>query len=155
MPSSSLKGRVDLMAPSTPGVLTESESAARSKQLPDDCASPRVRSNGPDHKHISRGQVGHRMPWVLINRISVESPTEADRVVEAFRHRAGKVDQQPGFLGIEVWRKEDGKEVMVSTRWRTKEDFQNWINGPAFRQAHERAKGSPGQAAGSVYEVVI
>jgi len=95
------------------------------------------------------------MAWVLVNRISVGSPVEADRIVEAFRHRAGKVDQQPGFLGIEVWRQEEGKEVMVSTRWRNKEDYHNWINGPAFREAHERAKGAPGQANGSVYEVVI
>jgi len=95
------------------------------------------------------------MTWVLVNRISVDSPADADRIVEAFRQRAGKVDQQPGLLGIEVWREEEGKEVMVSTRWRNKEDYQNWIDGPAFRQAHERARGSPGQASGSVYEVVI
>jgi len=95
------------------------------------------------------------MTWVLVNRISVDSPAEADRVVEAFRHRAGKVDQQPGFLGIEVWREEAGKEVMISTRWRAREDFQNWLTGPAFRQSHERAKGAPGQAVGSAYEIVI
>jgi len=95
------------------------------------------------------------MAWVLVNRISVDSPDEADRIVEAFRHRAGKVDQQPGFLGIEVWREEEGKEVMVSTRWRNKEDFQIWVNGPAFREAHRRAEGGPGRAAGSAYEIVI
>jgi heme-degrading monooxygenase HmoA len=95
------------------------------------------------------------MPWVLVNRISVDSPGEADRLVEAFRHRAGKVDQQPGFLGIEVWREEDGKEVMVTTRWREKEDFRAWMDGPAFRQAHARVEGGPGRAAGSAYEVVI
>jgi heme-degrading monooxygenase HmoA len=95
------------------------------------------------------------MTWVLVNRISVDSSEEADRIVEAFRHRAGKVDQQPGFLGLEVWREEDGKEVMVSTRWRNKDDFQAWVNGPAFQEAHKRAKGGPGRAAGSAYEVVI
>ena len=95
------------------------------------------------------------MTWVLVNRISVNSSDEADRIVEAFRHRAGKVDEQPGFLGFEVWREQDGREVMVSTRWRHKEDFQSWINSPAFRQAHERAEGGPGRAAGSAYEIVI
>jgi heme-degrading monooxygenase HmoA len=95
------------------------------------------------------------MTWVLVNRISVDSPDEADRVVEAFRHRAGKVDQQTGFLGLEVWREVEGKEVMVSTRWRQKEDFEAWMNGPAFRQAHQRVGGGPGRAAGSAYEVVI
>lgn len=95
------------------------------------------------------------MPWVAVNRITVESPAEADRVVEAFRHRAGKVDLQPGFQGLEVWREEEGKEVLVSTRWESKEQFLAWVNGPAFQEAHRRAQGGPGAAHGTVYEVVI
>jgi heme oxygenase (staphylobilin-producing) len=95
------------------------------------------------------------MPWVLVNRISVESPADADQVVEAFRHRAGKVDLQPGFLGIEVWREEEGKEVLVATRWARREDFEAWVNGPAFRQAHQHVAGGPGTAHGSAYEVVL
>jgi heme-degrading monooxygenase HmoA len=95
------------------------------------------------------------MPWVLVNRISVDSAADADRIVEAFRHRAGKVDQQPGFLGFELWREEEGREVVVSTRWRGKADFEAWVNSPAFRQAHEKAEGGPGRAAGSAYEVVL
>jgi len=94
------------------------------------------------------------MAWTSVNRITVESPAEADRIVEAFRHRAGKVDQQPGFLGFELWREEEGKEVMVITRWTQKEDFLTWVNGAAFRDAHRSAKGSPGEAHGAVYEVV-
>jgi heme oxygenase (staphylobilin-producing) len=95
------------------------------------------------------------MPWVLVNRITVESPADADRIVEAFRHRAGKVDLQPGFLGFELWREEGGKEVLVSTRWERKEDFEAWVEGPAFRQAHARAEGGPGTAHGTAYEVVL
>lgn len=107
------------------------------------------------HQRYLRGSGRGPVTWLLVNRISTETPADADRIVEAFRHRAGKVDQQPGFLGIEVSREEAGQEVMVMTRWRSKEDFQNWINGPAFREAHERAPGGPGRAAGSAYEVVI
>ena len=95
------------------------------------------------------------MTWILVNRISVDHPEEADRIIDSFRHRAGKVDLQPGFLGIEVWREQDGKEVIVSTRWKSREDFQAWMDGPAFRQAHARVEGGPGRAAGSAYEVVI
>jgi len=95
------------------------------------------------------------MPWVLVNRITVDSPAEADHVVEAFRHRAGKVDLQPGFLGIEVWREKDGKEVLVATRWQREEDFEAWVNSPAFQHAHARAGASPGTAHGMSYEVVI
>jgi heme oxygenase (mycobilin-producing) len=95
------------------------------------------------------------MAWMAVNRITVDSPAEADRVVEAFRHRAGKVDAQPGFQGLEVWREEAGKEVLVSTRWATKEQFLAWANGPAFQEAHRKARGGPGAAHGTVYEVVI
>jgi len=95
------------------------------------------------------------MPWVLVNRITVESPADADRVIEAFRHRAGKVDLQPGFLGLEVWREKEGREVMVSTRWKTSEDFEAWLSGPAFQQAHARAGQSPGTAHGTAYEIVL
>ena len=95
------------------------------------------------------------MAWTSVNRITVASPAEADRIIEAFRHRAGKVDLQPGFAGFEVWREEEGREVMVITRWQRKEDFLAWVNGPAFREAHRRASGSPGEAHGSVYEVAI
>ena len=95
------------------------------------------------------------MAWVLVNRISVDSPSEADRIVEAFRHRAGKVDQQPGFLGLEVWREASGREVVVSTRWERQQDFQAWVDSPTFREAHQHASGGPGRAAGAAYEVVI
>lgn len=95
------------------------------------------------------------MAWVAVNRITVESPAEADRVIDAFRHRAGKVDLQPGFRSLEVWREEEGKEVLVSTRWDTKEQFRAWVNGPAFQEAHRTARGGPGSAHGTVYEVVL
>ena len=95
------------------------------------------------------------MSWTSVNRITVETPSDADRIVDAFRHRSGKVDLEPGFQGFEVWREESGKEVLVITRWQRKEDFHAWVNGPAFQAAHRRAQGSPGEANGSVYEVVL
>ena len=95
------------------------------------------------------------MPWMAVNRITVDTPAEADRVVDAFRHRAGKVDLQPGFLGIEVWREHEGKEVLVATRWQRREDFEAWVNGTAFQQAHANAGASPGTAHGGLYELAI
>ena len=94
------------------------------------------------------------MVWASVNRISVE-PGEAERVIEAFRHRSGKVDLEPGFRKFEVWRETDGREVMVVTLWDRREDFEAWVNGPAFRAAHAKAKDSPGSSAGSLYEIVL
>lgn len=95
------------------------------------------------------------MVWVAVNRIRVDSPAEADQVLEAFRHRSGKVDLRPGFLRFEVWREEGGRELMVLTRWQRKEDFLAWVESPEFRQAHAHAAGAPGTGDGSVYEVAI
>lgn len=94
------------------------------------------------------------MVWIAVNRISVESPAEADELVARFAQRPKKVDQRPGFLGLEVWREEERKEVLIMTRWARKEDFLAWVEGPAFREAHRGAQGSPGQAHGALYEVV-
>ena len=93
------------------------------------------------------------MVWVGVNRITVDSPAEADAVLRAFRGRARKVDLQPGFLQFEVWREEQGREVMVLTRWERREDFLAWVESPAFREAHRHAGESPGSAAGTLYEV--
>lgn len=95
------------------------------------------------------------MDWIAVNRIAVDTPEDAERIVNAFRHRTGKVDLQPGFLKLEVWREEGGKEVLILTRWRERADFVAWTESPAFREAHHRAAGTPGSAGGSVYEVVL
>ncbi|EQD39305.1 heme-degrading monooxygenase IsdG [mine drainage metagenome] len=95
------------------------------------------------------------MTWMLVNRITVDSPAEADRVIEAFRHRAGTVDRAPGFEGLEVWRETDGREVVVATRWARSEDFAAWLHSPAFREAHAHAGATPGAAHGTAYEVVV
>jgi len=95
------------------------------------------------------------MAWVGVNRITTESPADADRLVEAFRHRAGKVDLQPGFESFEVWREETGHEILVLTRWARRDDFVAWTESTAFQDAHRRAQGAPGTAAGTVYEVVL
>jgi heme-degrading monooxygenase HmoA len=95
------------------------------------------------------------MPWIAVNRISVDTPADADQIVEAFRHRTGKVDLQPGFLQFEVWREEASREVLILTRWRAKSDFVAWTESPAFREAHQRAHSAPGTPGGTVYEVVL
>lgn len=95
------------------------------------------------------------MAYVAVNRITVNSPEEADKIVEGFRGRARLVDRQPGFISFELWREEKGGEVLVATRWRTKEDFESWVNGSAFKEAHKRASNSPGSANGSSYTVEI
>ena len=116
--------------------------------------APVHRMRGPDCFKFRR-RLPVVMTWTAVNRISVESPQEADRLVEVFRHRTGKVDLQPGFRGFELWREASGKEVLVITRWEHRQDFDSWVSGPVFREAHARSRGAPGDSTGSVYEVMI
>lgn len=77
------------------------------------------------------------MSVVRINAITV--PT--DRVEEferRFAARAGEVSKATGFETFELMRPTDGRDVyLVYTRWRSEEDFQAWVNSPAFQHGHK------------------
>ncbi len=83
------------------------------------------------------------MSVVRINAITVP----ADRIEEferRFAARAGEVSKAPGFETFELMRPTDGRDVyLVYTRWRSEEDFQAWVNSPAFQHGH-KAHGSGG-----------
>jgi len=80
---------------------------------------------------------------VKINAITV--PKERHDELEArFAARAGQVSGAPGFEAFELLRPSDDRDVfLVYTRWRAEEDFQAWMQSPAFGAAH-RAHGSQG-----------
>jgi heme-degrading monooxygenase HmoA len=76
------------------------------------------------------------MSVVKINAITV--PRErADELVERFAARAGEVSKMPGFEAFELLRPTDDRDTfLVYTRWRSEEDFQAWLTGPAFQHGH-------------------
>jgi len=76
------------------------------------------------------------MSVVRINAISV--PAERREVLEQrFAERAGEVSSMPGFEAFELLRPSDDKDVyLVYTRWRSQEDFDNWVASPAFTHGH-------------------
>jgi heme-degrading monooxygenase HmoA len=73
---------------------------------------------------------------VKINVLTV--PVEQREVLEQrFGARAGVVESQDGFEWFELLRPVEGTDTyLVYTRWRSEEDFQNWLNGP-MRAAHQ------------------
>ena len=83
------------------------------------------------------------MSVVRINAISV--PAERREVLEQrFSERAGEVSSMPGFEAFELLRPSDDKDVyLVYTRWRSQEDFDAWVQSPAFAHGH-RAHHSEG-----------
>jgi len=76
------------------------------------------------------------MSVVKINAITV--PAErAEELVGRFAARAGEVAKSPGFEAFELLRPADGKDTfLVYTRWRSEEDFQAWMQSPAFQHGH-------------------
>ena len=76
------------------------------------------------------------MPSVVkINVLTV--PAEQREVLEQrFASRAGAVEGSDGFEWFELLRPLEGTDqYLVYTRWRSEEDFQNWMNG-SMKAAH-------------------
>ncbi|MEU6986247.1 antibiotic biosynthesis monooxygenase [Streptomyces sp. NPDC046324] len=76
------------------------------------------------------------MSIVKINVLTV--PAEQREVLEQrFASRAGAVEGSDGFEWFELLRPVEGTDqYLVYTRWRSEEDFQNWMSG-SMKAAHE------------------
>ncbi|MET9414626.1 antibiotic biosynthesis monooxygenase [Streptomyces klenkii] len=81
------------------------------------------------------------MSVVKINVLTV--PAEQRAVLEErFSARAGLVESSDGFEWFELLRPVEGTDdYFVYTRWRSEEDYQNWMNGP-MRQSHQGGDGA-------------
>lgn len=76
------------------------------------------------------------MSVVKINVLTVPEERRGT-LEERFAARAGLVEGQDGFEWFELLRPVEGTDAyLVYTRWRSEEDFQNWLNGP-MRRAHQ------------------
>ncbi|MFC7928783.1 antibiotic biosynthesis monooxygenase family protein [Streptomyces cinereoruber] len=76
------------------------------------------------------------MSIVKINVLTV--PAEQREVLEQrFASRAGAVEGSDGFEWFELLRPLEGTDqYLVYTRWRSEEDFRNWMDG-SMRAAHQ------------------
>ncbi len=63
----------------------------------------------------------------------------ADRVVEMFANSRGAVQDFPGFVSMEVLRSEGADEVLVVTRWQSREAFDAWVGSEEFCTPSELA----------------
>jgi diguanylate cyclase (GGDEF)-like protein len=58
-------------------------------------------------------------------------------VAEAFAHRPGLVDRQPGFLGLEVYTDAaDDALFYLVTRWTDRPSFEAWHHSKAHHESH-------------------
>ncbi|MEB3861242.1 MAG: antibiotic biosynthesis monooxygenase [Desulfurococcales archaeon] len=96
------------------------------------------------------------MAVAVINYIRPGSLEAFERVVEAFRNRAGLVEGSPGFMGLQVLANRERLEVLVITTWESREAYEAWVESSRFREAHSRARssGSGSSSEGVLYDVV-
>lgn len=74
--------------------------------------------------------------YIVTNRVPV-APDSREAFEERFRHRAGQVEQQPGFVRMEVLRPDsDDTPYVVQTAWRDRAAFEAWIGSDDFKAAH-------------------
>src|SRR5688572_22791302 len=84
--------------------------------------------------------------FISINHIPVKAGREED-FERMFRERERAVEDQPGFLSLDVLKpgkkmimgqppEHNDNEYQVLTRWENEESFRGWIHSEAFKRAH-------------------
>lgn len=98
------------------------------------------------------------MYYVVANRVPV-APGWEGQFEERFRNRAGQVEQQPGFVSMEVLKPcSDDAPWVVLTRWEDEEAFRNWIGSEDFKAAHRNPlpkEAFDGEGGLEQHEVVV
>lgn len=75
--------------------------------------------------------------YVVMNELYLPNKEAKDMMIKRFGNSAENMKKIKGcleflFLNNE---NEDGKQI-VFTKWKTKEDYEAWVNSEAFRRAH-------------------
>ena len=77
------------------------------------------------------------MTYVVANRVFVK-PEYADEFEQRFAKRAGQIEQQPGFVLMEVLKpRSEDTPYVVLTHWQDEQAFQNWVGSEDFRLGFE------------------
>jgi heme-degrading monooxygenase HmoA len=76
--------------------------------------------------------------YVSMSRLRLPA-ADVPELLAAFGDRAGLVDDAPGFAGLEVWSSDrDAGEVIMVSRWRSREDFTHYMRSEEHRVSHDR-----------------
>ena len=75
--------------------------------------------------------------FVGTNRIRVKRGS-GHQLEERFAQQGG-VEDQPGFIGFEMWKLDDDgdfEEYLIVSHWKSKDAQAAWIRSDGFRHAH-------------------
>lgn len=98
------------------------------------------------------------MSYVVANRVFVKQQYSGE-FEQRFRNRAGQINQQPGFVLMEVLKPQsENTPYVVLTHWENEHAFQNWVGSEDFKLAHQNPMGGDAFFDGGgieQYEVII
>ncbi|KXA42963.1 antibiotic biosynthesis monooxygenase [Staphylococcus simulans] len=87
--------------------------------------------------------------YIVTNQIEVKKGF-AEKMAGRFTANP-QLKEMPGFHRVEVSLVEgdqkDTEFMHISTWWASQDDFENWKNSDAFKQAHQRPKSSESNAS--------
>ncbi len=73
---------------------------------------------------------------VVLSRFTIANDMAAE-VQAAFRQRPHRVDDAPGFLGMEVMHPQGNPaEIWLFTRWRDTGSYEQWHRGHHYQASH-------------------
>ena len=98
------------------------------------------------------------MSYVVANRVFVKQQYTRE-FEQRFKNRAGQINQQPGFVLMEVLKPHSEETpYVVLTHWQSEQAFQNWVGSEDFKLAHQNPMNKDAFLEGGgieQYEVVI
>ena len=98
------------------------------------------------------------MSYVVANRVFVKQEY-TEEFEQRFKNRAGQINQQPGFVLMEVLRPQsEGTPYVVLTHWDSEQAFRGWVGSDDFKLAHQNPMSKDAFLEGGgieQYEVVV
>jgi heme-degrading monooxygenase HmoA len=100
----------------------------------------------------------NKLNYVVANRIFVE-PHYSHEFEHRFQTRAGQINQQPGFILMEILKPQSADTpYVVMTHWENEQAFRNWVGSEDFKLAHQNPMPKDAFREGGgieQYEVII
>ena len=98
------------------------------------------------------------MNYVVANRVFVKQEYNQE-FEKRFKDRAGQIDQQPGFVRMDVLKPQsENTPYVILTYWKDEQAFNNWVGSEDFKIAHQNPMSKDAFLEGGgleQYEVII
>lgn len=98
------------------------------------------------------------MSYVVTNRVFVKQQY-SEEFEQRFKDRADQINQQPGFVLMEVLKPQsENTPYVVLTHWENEQAFQDWVGSDDFKLAHQNPMNKDAFIDGGgieQYEVII